>query len=62
MERMNYFPFTHGDAIEEQRKKLANTQKADITEIFKKSTMMKEEERKQRAEKSQINRFKQEIR
>ena len=25
MERINYFPFTHGDAIEEQRKNLAST-------------------------------------
>lgn len=35
MDRMNYFPFTHGDAIEEQRKNLAGTQKIELMEIFK---------------------------
>jgi hypothetical protein len=46
MERMNYFPFTHGDAVEEQRRKLAETQKGEIGEIFKKNILIKEDERR----------------
>lgn len=35
LERINYFPFTHGDLIEKQRHVLAELQKQELLNNFK---------------------------
>ena len=36
LERMNFFPFTHGENIEMQRKEIGENQKQELNELFNK--------------------------
>lgn len=46
LDQMNYFPFTHGDAIEKQRKEIGEREKIELNEKFasRESQMAKEKE------------------
>lgn len=47
-ERLNYFPFTHGDTIEKQREVLTELQKADLLATLRENESKKLEEYKAR--------------
>ena len=47
-DQINYFPFTHGDAIEKQRKEIGEREKGELNENFaiRESLIVQEKEKK----------------
>lgn len=61
-ERMNYFPFTHGDALEKQRTTIQEVQKRDLNELHKARVQRSADRRRARKEKALENQAMQEDR
>ena len=61
-ERINYFPFTHGEAIESQRKEIHDIQKQDLREAFKRRREEEVEVQSLKKEQILINKLRQEER
>ena len=54
-ERMNYFPFTHGDALESQRKALNELQRKDLNEMHKERVDKSAERQREKREQAMDN-------
>lgn len=61
-ERMNYFPFTHGDAVERHRATIQEGQKRDLSELHKERVQRSADKRRVRQAKSKENQVMQEDR
>ena len=61
-DRMNYFPFTHGDLVEEQRSTIQEERKKDLKELHKERAQRSADKRRARMEKALENQSMQEDR
>ena len=61
-ERMNYFPFTHGDALEKQRQALNELQRKDLNDMHEERVEKSAERQKEKREQAMENKERQENR
>ena len=61
-ERISFFPFTHGEAVENQRAQINSLQKEDLNRVFQDIYMKQELERQQKKELAEMNKVKHQLR
>lgn len=61
-DKMNYFPFVHGDAVEDRRSTIQESLKKDLSELHKERVQKSADKRRERLDKARENQIKEEKR